>query len=277
MLNWRMIGSSFLLLCFVSSACAQPQSPEYTILADVVYGHKHGMALTYDVIQAKEPNGAGVAFMVSGGWVSRWQPPKQVAQFPLLKSVLDEGYTLFLVRHSSSPMFKVPDAVEDVRRAIRSIRQNADKYNIDANRLGAMGASAGGHLSLMLGTTAENDHSRVAAVAALFPPTDLRGMVGPSKSFPALDFDTSKADAVSPILHITDDDAPTLLVHGTVDRLVPLSHSRNLKAEFEKTKAICKLVEIDGAGHGFRGDAQKTACNDIIAWFNEHLKAKSKQ
>ena len=278
----KTVTSAGLILFFLAVDCYAPsrasaQNGENTtpiIVADVVYGHKLGMALTYDVIKPNKPNGAGVAFMVSGGWVSQWIPPTQAIKFPLFQRMVDQGYTLFLVRHGSSPLFKVPDAADDVRMAIRTIRKKSKEHGIDEDRLGVMGASAGGHLSLLLGTTARDDQSRVAAVAAFFPPTDLRIMVGPSKDFPALDFDKSKADAVSPLLHVSDDDAPTLLVHGTTDRLVPISHSKNIQAEFEKTKAICKLIVIEGAGHGFRGDDAETAYEAIIKWFGEHLQTK---
>ena len=273
--SWLVLGCFTFGLIAPQHAFGQtPENLKPAIDADVVYGHKHGMALTYDVVKPKNPNGAGVAFMVSGGWVSRWTPPSQVMQFPLFQRIVERGYTLFLVRHGSSPLFKVPDAAADVRKAIRTIRKNASDHGIDENRLGVMGASAGGHLSLLLGTTAKDDASRVAAVVAFFPPTDLRKMIGPSDSFPALDFDKSKADAMSPILHVSDDDAPTLLVHGTRDRLVPISHSKEIKAEFEKTKAACKLVVIEDAGHGFRGDDAETANTALIEWFDEHLKQK---
>ena len=74
----------------------------YKITPDVVYGHKAGMALTFDVIQPKKPNGAGVLFMVSGGWVSFWVPPETVvgpkapAFFRIFNDLVDHGFTLFI-------------------------------------------------------------------------------------------------------------------------------------------------------------------------------------
>ena len=65
------------------------------------------------------------------------------------------GFTVFAVRHGSSPLFKVPDAVDDVRRATRYIKANAREWGVDPDRLGVFGGSAGGHLSLMLGTTGD--------------------------------------------------------------------------------------------------------------------------
>ena len=92
-----------------------------TITPDVIYGHKAGMALTYDVIQpAKDANGAAIPFMMSGGWVSTWAPPEQFVRIEkkslnLFEKIVDRGYTLILVRHGSSPYFKVPDADCDQR------------------------------------------------------------------------------------------------------------------------------------------------------------------
>ena len=130
----------------------------------------------------------------------------------------------------------------------------------------------------MLGTTGEKEQ-RVAVVACYYPPTDLRPYVTNPKSvkdFPALDFDNDLAESVSPALHASDDDAPTLLVHGDKDRLVPLSHSENLKAELDKVSVPCELIVIEGAAHGFQGDDQKRAETAVIQWFDRYLKSESK-
>lgn len=251
------------------------------IVADVVYGHKDGMALTFDVFKPSgEANGAGVLFMVSGGWFSRWAPPEQMQK--RFTGLLDKGFTVFAVRHGSAPRYKVPEAYEDVTRAVRYIRAHAGDFGVDASRLGVFGGSAGGHLSLMLGTNSDEgdneageavlkESSRVAAVVAYFPPVDLRGLTGPNDRFPALDFDDELADDVSPILHVSEDDPPTLLVHGTDDDLVPLSHSERIHAKFGETKVRSELVVIDGAGHGFRGEHAAQAGEALEAWFEEHL------
>ena len=102
---------------------------------------------------ATNPNGAGVIYMVSGGWFSIWRPPEN--RVALFQPLLAEGFTVFAVHHGSAPRFKVPDAVSDVRAAVRHIRENAESHGVDANRLGVWGGSAGGHLSLMLGLNPE--------------------------------------------------------------------------------------------------------------------------
>ena len=255
---------------------------------DVVYGHKYGLALTFDVFTpAENANGAGVLFMVSGGWYSRWSPPDgMVSRF---KPLTDKGFTVFAVRHGSSPKFSIPEAVEDVRRSVRYIRLNAERFHVDPNRLGVYGASAGGHLSLMLGTASDEGDSnakdpvlrvsdRVKAVVAWVAPTDLQIMVWKApdhlpayEKFPALNLDLEAAKAHSPLVHVTKDDPPTLLVVGDKDNLVPIKHSQVIHSAFQKANVPSQLTVLEGAGHGFDGEHAKRAVNELTAWFEKHL------
>ena len=91
---------------------------EPQIVPDVVYGHKDGMALTFDVIKPARPNGAGLLSIQSGGWYSGWVEPKVV--LGIVRPYLEKGYTVFIVRHGSAPKYTVPEAVADVRRSVRS-------------------------------------------------------------------------------------------------------------------------------------------------------------
>jgi len=254
------------------------------IIPDVVYGHKHGMALTLDVYKPKQnDNGTGILFMVSGGWRSRWRPPEQ--NIGWIKPMLDKGFTVFAVRHGSSPKYVIPEIIEDVRRSVRFVRLRAKEFGIDPERLGVAGGSAGGHLSLMLGTASDNGDAnskdeilrisnRVAAVVAYFPPTDIRPWINKLPDYPALNFEEEKGAACSPLLHVTSDDAPTLLIHGDKDELVPLEHSEKILAEFKKHKVASELMVIKGAGHGFRGDDGKRASEALVDWFEKHLLKK---
>ncbi|MCA9075028.1 MAG: alpha/beta hydrolase [Planctomycetaceae bacterium] len=278
-----------VLACCVTAAPAIAND-NFDVTPDVVYGHKAGMALTFDVITPREnAKNVGVLFMVSGGWVSFWFPPEHVVDmqarpFNNLAALSEEGYTLFLVRHGSSPYFKVPDAVSDVRRAVRYIRLHAGEYGVDPNRLGVVGGSAGGHLSLMLGTTGddgnpqaddviEQQSDRVAAVVSLYPPTQLDEYFQLDQQFPALQFDHNLAESVSPLMHVTPDDAPTLLVHGDKDELVPANNSERIFERFGEENVDAELIVIEGAAHGFKGEDADRATRAMVTWFNKHLSA----
>ena len=285
----------FLVLLVIHGGIVQADelAAPPAIQADLVYGHKDGLALTMDVYRPTvESNRAGILFMVSGGWFSRWSPPEQT--LPLFQPYLDEGYTMFAVRHGSSPRYSIPDAISDVTRAVRFVRSEAHQYGVDPDRLGVMGMSAGGHLSLVLGTTGDDgseggaglDHypSRVAAVVALVPPTDLRVAVWESpeslpayRNFPALDLAMDKAEQSSPLVHVTSDDAPSLVIMGGKDELVPAKHGQWIADAFEQQEVPHKLIIFPDAGHGLEGDDNRsTVTREAVAWFNTHLVKRSK-
>jgi acetyl esterase/lipase len=281
--------AAVVLATLVVQSAARAED-NFVISTDHIYGRKAGMALTFDVVRpSANANGVGLLLMVSGGWVSQYfdlheAMADSAGSGGRFTTLIGKGYTLFMVRHGSSPYFKVPDAVEDVRRAVRFIRVNAKEFGVDPNRLGVFGASAGGHLSLMLGTSADlgdpsnedpilREPCKVAAVVAYFPPVDLQRIVGPSDRFPALDFDTELADDVSPILHVTADDAPTLLIHGDQDRLVPISNSERMLASMKEAGVPVEFITIEGADHGFRGDDAHEAATALAAWFDKYLLA----
>jgi acetyl esterase/lipase len=283
-LGW--IGTGLLVIALHAAArAAEPEVsaavPAAEITADVVYGHKDGMALFYDVFAPAKPNGAAVAFMISGGWFSRWEAPE--SRLTSFRSLLDRGYTVFAIHHGSAPRFKVPDAVADVRRAIRHIRLNAERFGVDPERLGVMGGSAGGHLALMLGTTSDAGDAaasdallrasdRVRAVVALYPPVDLRPMIGPSERFPALDFPKEQAEQISPVLFASKDDPPTLLIHGDQDRLVPLRNSTAMLEAFKKVNVESELIVVEGGEHGLRNpEHRQRAQAAMLEWFDKHL------
>ena len=256
---------------------------------DVVYGHKDGMAMTLDVYKPKEPNGAGVLFIISGGWYSRWWAPDPNAWY--FKTLLEADFTLFAVRHGSSPKYKVPEMIEDLHRAVRFVRLHAREQGVDPDRLGITGASAGGHLSLLLGTTADGGNSkakdkilrqsnRVAAIVAVCPPSDLREWAQPTseyhKKFPALRFDLGKAVACSPVLQASKDDPPMLMIHGDKDVTVPIAHSQKMAEALREKGVTAKVHVIKGAGHSFKGNDFDNSAEAMVDWFKQYLVAEKK-
>jgi acetyl esterase/lipase len=291
----------------VSSAAAAGEGPPLSRKEDVVYGRKHGMALTMDVFTPKKANGAAIIMVMSGGWFSShdWVSPAEADEF------LKRGYTVFEVVHGSQPRFTIPEILEDLHRAVRYIRFHAGDYHIDPNRIGINGGSAGGHLSLMQGTTGtagdpkakdpvDRVSSRVQAVACFFPPTDFlnygekgkdalgRGTLAGFKApfdFTELDKKTSSyvlitdedrrreiGRKISPVNHVTKESAPTLIIHGDADKLVPIQQAEEMVARLKSAGVSAKLVVKPGAGHGWKGLKQDMTL--IADWFDRYLGEK---
>lgn len=295
----KVTFTALLLLVFTVSPTAQVKPPtKVDVIPDVVYGHKDGMALTFDVFKPKtRPNRAAVIFIVSGGWISRYTPPDQALNTndtlnnPRLQDLVDAGFTVIALRHGGSPKYLIPEIVGDVRRGVRFIRHNAVRWGIDPDRLGVYGGSAGGHLSLMIGLASDSGDpaateefmkasDRVAAVVAYFPPVDLRplvrGLNPPATGtvldrFPALNFEKEKAADYSPITFVTPDDPPTLLIHGDQDPLVPISNSQIIFDALKAKNVKTDFITIPGAGHGFRGEDRKRSMAATVKWFQETL------
>jgi acetyl esterase/lipase len=245
----------------------------YRVIPDVVYGHKAGMALTYDVFQpVGSSNGAGIIHIVSGAWNSRYNPPDSVAIN--YKPLLDAGFTVIALRHGSSPQFKLPEAVSDIIFGAWYIRDHAAGYGVDSNRLGIFGGSSGGQLALMAGLS--GDKHPVSAIVAFFAPSDLRGIPDFLKAImPALDFDTTLAAGVSPVLFASPDDPPTLLIHGDKDYLVSVKQSQNMYDSLQAEHVVSRLIIYPGMMHGnsygAKGKYHDAATAEMIAWFREYL------
>jgi predicted amidohydrolase/acetyl esterase/lipase len=291
-----------------STALAAGESDRgFTRQEDVIYGRKFGTALTMDVFRpTRGANGGAVVLAVSGGFFSAHESINPL----FVKPLTDRGYTVFAVVHGSQPRYTVGEIVPDMKRAVRYIRHHAEEYGIDPKRIGATGASAGGHLSLMLGMVddpgkadakdpVDREPSKVEAVACFFPPTDLLNFGRTGNALihakdhrapfrPAFDHrELDKANNlwvsitddkrlreitrdISPIYHVTAGDAPTLIIHGDADDLVPLQQSELMIARLKETGIDAKLVVKRGAGHGWMTLAQDLTT--IADWFDAHLK-----
>ncbi len=150
--------------------------------------------------------------------------------------------------------------------------------------MGAFGGSSGGHLALMLATTADDGDpkapeellrtsDRLAAVVAYYPPTDIRPWFKTNrwKDYQAFRFDPAIAGAYSPLLVVSARTAPTLLVHGDKDLGVPLEHSEKMYAELQRKHVPSELMVIQGGGHGFGGIDSCNATFTRDGWFEKYL------
>ena len=286
---------TFICLMLLAGFNQAQEKPDYTRTEDVLYGRKFGTALTLDVFQPVKTNGFGIFFMVSGGFFSS----HEAINPGFYKPLLDRGYTVFAVVHGSQPKFVIPEIVQDIHRAIRFVRHNAAKYGVDPNRFGITGGSAGGHLSLTMGTQGgpgpsdakdpiDRQSSAVQAVACFYPPTDYLSWgepnldavgVGPLMQFkPAFGPRSDTAESrqvygkeISPINFITTNMPPTLIIHGDADRLVPFQQAEIFlkKAADTGVKSV-KLVRKEGKDHGWPDMVKDMAL--FADWFDEHLR-----
>ncbi len=307
--RWGLKGIIAAVALLAGSAAAWADGPSWSRTRDVIYGRKAGLALTMDVFAPKQnANGAAVIAVVSGGWFSNAESINRMSEVGFFQPFLSRGYTVFAVVHGSQPKFTIPEILDDMNRAVRFIRYHAKDYGVDPDRFGIIGASAGGHLSLMQGTAGtpgdpkakdpvDRASSRVQAVAAFFPPTDLlnygaKGHEMLARSFQkpftaAVDyhvFDEEKklyqpvTDAkeqreisrkISPVTHVTRDDPPTLLIHGDEDKLVPLQQSQVMLAKLKEAGVPCELIVKKGAAHGWPTlPLDLKTCAD---WFDKYL------
>src|SRR4051812_7293228 len=148
---FKFKSAVLLLLLLASTAFAEP-----TRIRDVIYGRKFGTALTMDVIKPEKQSGIGIVVMVSGGFSSDHAWTDGMFSGTTFKPLLDHGDTLFLVVHGSQPKYVVAEILQDIHRSVRFIRSNAREYGIDPDRLGITGASSGGYLLIMMGTSGKD-------------------------------------------------------------------------------------------------------------------------
>jgi acetyl esterase/lipase len=299
-----------LLACMlaVGGVATPADEAPYTRKEEAIYGRKYGMALTLEVFTPKQgANGAAVVLVSSGGWFS----PIDFVKPIFLPELSKHGYTVFVVTHGSQPRFTIPEILEDLHRALRYVRYHAKDYQVDPERIGITGMSAGGHLSLMQGTTGkagdpkagdpvQRVSSRVQAVACFFPPTDFLNYgkegeealgTGVLKDFKA-PFDFHRQDPkthvferitdaeerrtigrqISPYYHVSKDSAPALIIHGDADKLVPIQQAERIIAKLKEAGVPAELVVKPGAEHGWMGIDKDI--KPVAEWFDKHLRKK---
>lgn len=210
------------------------------------------------------------------------------------------GYATASISYRLSPVAPFPAQIEDVKAAIRWFRAHAGEYHLDPNRIGVMGASAGGHLVCLLGVTGKerrfdvgenlDQSSEVQAVCNIFGPTDflhyfeylpketdltksLHGMVDSLLGGPFAE-KTELAGQASPITYVDKDCPPFLHAHGTTDLLVPFQQAEFLHDKLRQNGVWSRLFLIPGADHGGKGFFSEPLFKEIAAFFDQQLKEK---
>jgi acetyl esterase/lipase len=191
-----------------------------------------------------------------------------------------------------------PAQVHDCKAAIRWLRANARRYNLDPERIGVWGSSAGGHLVSLLGTSggvkelegangSPDQSSRVTCVVDFCGPSDFlafarfrrKAMPPPAEANSPesqllggpINEKKDLAIAASPVTYASADDPPFLIVHGTNDEVVPLEQAELLQAALKKAGAEAILVEVEGGGHGIRGPE---VSKRVRAFFAKYLRGE---
>lgn len=266
--------------------------------SNVTYATVGDIKLQLDIAQPTQGDGPFpcLVFIHGGGWSGG----NRLVYRTAIETAAQKGYVAATISYrltqpdpqTGVPKEPFPSQIHDCKAAIRWLRAHASEYHIDPQRIGVTGASAGGHLSLLVGLTDSNDglegdlgnsgqSSRVQAVCNTFGPTELRVLF---KSTPAV-YGLVKALcngtpeeqpqmylAVSPVTYVTKDDPPVLTLHGSADELVPVEQAEILDKALKAAGVPHELVILEGQGHGFGGDAAKKADDAMWAFFDQHLK-----
>jgi len=245
--------------------------PGVEVVHDVEFGKGGGRSLHAEIAR---PAIAPISPMPAVIWIHGGGWSGGTHTFNRALPLASKGYFTASIEYRLSGEAKWPAQIEDCKLAVRWLRANAAKYNVNPDRIGVWGSSAGGHLVACLGTMGDQTQfeghggyegvsSRVQAVVDFCGPTDfnggsagvqnsrqsdapaLLGLFGvPSRENPDLWRDGS------PINHVSDDDPPFLIVHGDKDKTVPIEHSTKLAAALKAAGVPVELITFKGGGHG---------------------------
>lgn len=233
-----------------------------------------------------------IIFIHGGGWA---EGDKSQAPAALLWPA---GFAVASLNYRLTGEAKFPAQIYDVKAAIRWLRAHALQYNLDRNKFGVWGTSAGGHLAALLGTTGgvkelegtegnKKYSSAVQAVCDFYGPSDLVLIEDQAKLFgrdkeaegyiekflptSSAGIDAN-ARAASPVTYASKDDPPFLIVHGDSDTLVPVEQSRELDELLRKNGVETQLYVVPGGGHGsstFKN--QQEVMQMVVDFFRKHL------
>lgn len=280
------------LLCATSLFAQRPQLDAIQIHRDLAYAGTDNPRQKLDLFLPKKRVDAKplpvIVFVHGGGW----QKGDKTGGARYVASFVQSGrYAGVSVGYRLSDEARWPAQVFDCKAAIRWIRANAKQYDLDPARIGVWGLSAGGHLVSLLGTSGDvpelegdlgphtRESSRVACVVNFYGPEDFmtmlpaeahgeaRGAIG-ALFGGSLREKAAEAKAASPVTYITPDDPPIFTAHGTKDPLVPFAQAQQLDAALKRAGVPHLLMEMTGAGHGFRSAELDQR---IAQFFEKHL------
>jgi len=266
-----------------------PVPETVTVEKGVEYGKGGDVALKLDLYSPKhrEKPAAAVIFIHGGAWKSGH---REVYHYYCTKFA-ERGYIAATISYRLSNVAPFPAAVEDAKCAVRWLRANAEKRGVDPDRIAVAGGSAGGHLSMMIGYTSDEPtlegagghgdvSSRVQAVVNLYGPTDLTTDVAKSSGAVSsflggkkFDEDPQAYAAASPVTYVTNDDPPTLILHGSIDSVVPIDQAELLAAKLKATGVPFKYDRVEGWPHtmDLAVEVNRHCLATMFEFLEEHL------
>lgn len=247
---------------------------------DVAYDDDHTSQCVDVYLTKSDKPTPAMIYIHGGGWRagSKNNIPGWLKNF-----VADGQLSVISVEYRFTDVATHPAQVNDCLRAIQFVRQNAGKWNIDTQRLGVTGGSAGGHLSAYVALhddvadpksddPVERHSSRVACAVSFAGPTDwtllssiehrhpaYRQLIGYEPGTPAADLASKLVTDVSPNSFASKDDPPIMQVHGDKDDIVPIQHALNLHQKLKTLGVESELVVIPGGNHGVAGAGGDTS------------------
>ncbi|MBI4570114.1 MAG: alpha/beta hydrolase [Planctomycetes bacterium] len=253
---------------------------------DLVYHEVAGESLKLNLFKPKvtattdgapSPRFPGVVWVHGGGWMGG----DYNSEAKQARLTATRGYVAISIGYRLLPKHPFPACIADVKTAVRWLRAHAAEHRLDPTRVAAVGASAGGHLVALLGTSDANaemdgdgpyaeQSSRVQCVVSICGVHDFTRPNFASAPIiwqflgGRLEEKRATYELASPIHHVTADDPPTLLIHGTADILVPIIQSRLMLARLKEAGVEAELLEVEGADHGFSRGAKQALSKEAI-------------
>ncbi|MEO1619044.1 MAG: alpha/beta hydrolase fold domain-containing protein [Planctomycetota bacterium] len=253
---------------------------------DIAYRPDHKRQ-TLDLMLPKEKSEQprpALVIIHGGGWRGGDKGGGMWRSLPL--QYASKGYVCISVNYRLTPDgVDIFDCIEDCRCAVRWLRANAEKYNVDPKRIGAFGNSAGAHLVSLIGLTPDDTSfdgdapykghsSGFQAVCCGAPPTNFMDFGKDRKQANPVLFGKVKdgAKRASPVTWVNDNAPPFLIIHGTKDGTVPVKNGDDLNAALKKVGADVTYLRIDGAGHGAVGQHREKTYPAMEEFFARVLK-----
>ena len=269
--------------------------PQYSVVSGVTFAQVDSWFghvvrdLKMDVIYPEDKaNTYPCIVWICGG---AWRTMDRSAHIAYLSELARSGFVVASVEYRTTNEEIYPAQLTDVKAAIRYLKAHSKRYNIDEERFGVMGESAGGYLTAMAALVNDPAYdvgeyreysSKVQAACPWYPPTDVSCFPYPSEADAAASPESMllgkntmiyKEDAmkICPVTYVTKDAPPFMIIHGTKDATVPFMQGEILHDKLEEAGCDVKLVAIDGADHADMQFFQKETWQRIINFFHDKL------